>query len=244
MANKERFQNPTAGDDLILRLFVYNSNNLTNVSNIEEVSIYFLDPQEVSANNPTGKRLIETITSGITQSDTGQYYVSVNLESPRYTIGNYVDVWTVELESGDPTSPIENRFEIYPDLWYTSPSPMVYDFDFKISPNKIRKGSKRYLIVDVIPNVPRASDLAKYYTNLVISSPLKISIEQACGDCIPEEADLRLIVDDAEVELRERCLGYYFLDTTDLDCGIYNVWFKMEFGNNLFISDKQQFQIF
>ena len=100
------------------------------------------------------------------------------------------------------------------------------------------------MIIDITPNVPKSSDLEKYYQNLAITSPISISIEQECGECIPVEQDLRLVVDCEVVELREKCVGYYFLDTTELDCGIYNVWFQMDFGNTVHISDKQQIQIY
>jgi len=166
------------------------------------------------------------------------------LEQAVYTIGRYSDVWTVEVESGETEAQIENSFEIFPDLWFTSPVPVVYGFDFSFRPNKIRQGSKNYLIIDITPNVPKTSDLNRYYQNLAIVSPLKVSIEQECGECMPAEQDLRLVVDCELVELREKCVGYYYLDTTEMDCGIYNVWFQMDFGDTVHISDKQQVQIY
>jgi hypothetical protein len=68
----------------------------------------------------------------------------------------------------------------------------------------------------------------------------------ACIECMPQEEDLRLVVDAAEVDLRDNRKGYYQLDTDTLDlvCGIYNVWFEMEIGGNKYISDKQQLEIF
>ena len=75
-------------------------------------------------------------------------------------------------------------------------------------------------------------------------SDLKISIEQACGNCLSDEQDLRLIVDKELVQSREKRYGYYKLDTTEMDCGIYNVWFQLEFGGNVYISDKMQLQIY
>jgi hypothetical protein len=61
---------------------------------------------------------------------------------------------------------------------------------------------------------------------------------------MPQEQDLRLVIDSDDVTLREACRAYYMLDTTEMSCGIYNVWFEMEFGESLYISDKQQLQIF
>ena len=71
-----------------------------------------------------------------------------------------------------------------------------------------------------------------------------MSIELACGNCVPAEQDLRLIVDRSLVDYREKGYGYYFLDTTDYDEGIYNMWFTLSFGENVFVSDKNSFQIY
>jgi hypothetical protein len=243
---KERYQNPTVEDQIKLRLFAYNSNNLADFNSVEKVEIYFLDPTNITEAIPDGRRLVKTIESAdITKDSTGKYSVILTTESPLFTIGKYLDIWTVKIEATDASDGIiENVFEIFPNLWYTTPIPIVYDFSFAFRPNKLKKGSKRFLIIDITPNVPTATDLARYYENLAISAPLKISIEQVCGDCIPQEQDLRLIVDNEDVETREKTKGFYFLDTTEMDCGIYDVWFEMEFGENLYISGRQQLQLF
>lgn len=245
MPTKERGQNPVIGDTVVLRLFTYNSNSRVDISDVSKVEIYFLDLEERSASNPDGRRLIETFESeDIIRSDTGEYYVQVEAESAKYTIGNYLDIWTITpVEGGDSVEQAYN-WAIYPNLFFATPLPVVYDFQFRFRPNRIRQGSKRYLIIEIVPNVPDQGDLVRYYTNLAIVSPLKISIEQACVECMPQEQDLRLVVDAVNVTLREKCRAYYMLDTEDLDCGIYNVWFEMEFGESLYISDKQQLQIF
>jgi hypothetical protein len=108
----------------------------------------------------------------------------------------------------------------------------------------LRQGSIQYLIAEVTPNVPRASDLKAYYENLAIVADLKISIEQACGPCVPQEADLRLLVDEEPMDYREKRLGFYKLDTTDMDEGIYNIWFTLCFGSCVFKSEKMQLQIY
>ena len=247
MTAKERKQNPVIGDDLTLRLFIYNSNNRANVNSVEQVELYFLDPNEKTPDNPNGMRLVKTIPgTEVTFVEDGHYTITVELEPECFTIGKYLDVWCLETRECDPIIKVENLFEVKPDLWYTTPIPIVYDFHFAFRPNKIRAGSKRWLIADVTPNVPRATDLERYYTNLCIVSPLKISIEAACVECMHEESDLNLIVDRADVQFREKGQGFYFLDTDalEMDCGIYNVWFEMEFGESLYISDKQQLQIF
>lgn len=242
---KERYQNPTPDDDINLRLFTYNSANLRDVISIDQVDIYFLDPQLVSAENPDGRRLVESVDgSAVTVEDTGTHLVTITAETPKYTIGRYLDIWTINLEVDEPSQTIENCFEIYPDLWYTAPTPIVFDFDFHFQPNRFRQGSKQYIIIEIIPNVPRASDMERYYQNLAISSDLKISIEQDCGECLPAERDLRTVVEEASVDYREKRYGYYQFDTEDLSCGIYNVTFKLEFGGNIYISDRMPLQVY
>lgn len=247
MATKERYQNPAVGDQVNLRLFAYNSNNLSNFVSVEQVDIYYLDPQFVSADNPDGRRLVESFDGSIvTHSDTGTYQLQINAEVAKYVIGTYIDVWTVKAVEDEPSSTITNKFQIYPNLWYTTPIPVVYDFSFRFSPNKFRKGARQYLIIEILPNVPTAGDLRQYYENLAIVSDLRVSIEQNCGDCLPAEKDLRLIVDKELVDYREKRFGYFKLDTEDLDlgCGIYDIWFQLDFGDNRYISDRFHFQIY
>jgi hypothetical protein len=100
------------------------------------------------------------------------------------------------------------------------------------------------LIIEIKPNVPTAGDLRKYYENLAIVADLRITIEQSCGDCMPAERDQRLIVEEALVDYREKRYGYYQLDTTDLSCGIYDVTFRLDFGGNIYISDRMHIQIY
>jgi hypothetical protein len=237
---KERYQNPVIGDQLKLRLFAYNSNARADIDEIEKVEIYFLDPAERTTENPDGRRLVETLTA-ITTEETGLYSVEVAVEDSQYIIGDYVDVWYCTVQDQDVT--IENGFQVYPDLWFTTPTPIIYDFNFFLRPNRLRKGSKRYLTIEIVPNVPGKNELAAYYENLAIVSPITISIQQHCGECVPVEEDLRMVVDGESVELREKCMGFYFLDTTDMDVGMYDVWFEIELGENLYISERTQLQI-
>ena len=242
---KERYQNPVIGDDINLRLFTYNSSNLQDVVAIDEVNIYFLDPNNKTTTNPDGRRLVDTLDgSAVTVESTGTHLNTITAETAKYTIGKYVDVWTASLVEDQPSQTIENQFTIYPDLWYTTPIPIVYDFDFRFQPNKFRQGSKQFIIIEIIPNVPRSSDLERYYNNLAIVSDLKITLEQTCSPCLPEEEDLRKIIDEESVDYRELRYGYYKLDTTDLDCGIYNITFKLEFGDNIYISERMPIQIY
>lgn len=245
MASKERFQNPTVGDTVKLRLYVWNANNAADLNSIEQIDIYFLDPTNTSEANPDGRVLLDTFDStAVTLEETGAYVLELPLETSKYSIGRFIDVWTVTINDQTPAHPIQQCFDIFPQLWYTSPMPVVYDFSFHFQPNKLRQGSIQPLLIEIKPNVPTASDLQRYYQNLAIVSDLKISIEQACGNCLPDEQDLRLIVDKELVQSREKRYGYYKLDTTEMDCGIYNVWFQLEFGGNVYISDRMQLQIY
>ena len=245
MSLKERYQNPAIGDSINLRLFTYNSNNLADVSSISKIEIFYLDRSEISDTNPDGRRLVETYDgSAVTIEDTGTHLLEINAQENLYVIGTYLDVWTVNVSDVQPSESIEQVFEIYPNLWYTTPIPVVYDFNFHFQPNKFRKGSKQFLIIEIIPNVPTAGNLRKYYENLAIVSDLKISISQNCGDCVPAEEDLRLIVDCESVDYREKRYGYYKIDTEDMDCGIYDVWFRLDFGGNTYISDRNHIQIY
>ena len=243
--SKERYQNPVLGDTVNLRLFTYNSNNRKNIQEIQEVNIYFLDPNERTPENPEGLVLVQQLDpSTVVQEDTGQYVVSVNLNDPLYSIGNYIDKWKVKFEDSDSAiASISNNFAVYPDLWFTTSIPPIYDFNFNFRPNRIRKGIKRYLIIQIVPNVPRGADIQSYYENLAIVSDLRVSLELACGDCVPAEQDLRLIVDRQLVDYREKMYAYYFLDTSELDTGIYNIWFELAFGENTFLSEKMALQI-
>jgi hypothetical protein len=242
---KERYSNPAVGDTLNLRLYMFNNNAPADIGAVEKVDIYFLDPDNKSESNTDGRRLVESIDgSSVTQDDTGEYLLAVELEDPKYVIGSYFDIWTVQLRD-ETTQTSPHPFKIYPDLWYSTPVPVVYDFSFHFQPNKMRKGAKQHLQIEVIPNVPKVQDLIQYYENLATAADLKISIEQTpCGNCVPEEQDLRMIVDETPVDYRASRWGYYKLDTSDMDCGLYNVWFTLVFGDNTYISDKMQLLIF
>lgn len=244
MAIKERYQNPVPDDTVVLRLFVYNQNNFSNVQTVEKIEIYKI-PDNDSINDMTNAQLVQTIEPpNIHQNNIGQYYVNLLAEYPLYTVGKYVDIWHITFMTNEGVSQIKNTFNLYPDIWYTTPIPVVYDFNFVFRPNRFRKGSKQYLICQITPNVPKGTDLGRYYENLIINSDIKISIEQTCGNCLPEEQDLRMVVENAPMDYREKNFAYYKLDTTEIDIGIYNVWFTLEMGENVYISDRMNLQIF
>ena len=61
---------------------------------------------------------------------------------------------------------------------------------------------------------------------------------------MPEEKDLRLLVDSADVDFREKKYGYYLLDTTDMDAGMYDIWFQLDVGETSHLSETMQFQVY
>jgi hypothetical protein len=245
--SKERFQTPNVGDTIKLRFLVLNSNQYKDVNAINKVEIIKVDDSD-----PTNQelwRVVEEIDgSFVTNDSEGQYSLNLELIDPTYVVGKYIDRWFVAFEQFEQDeneiAEINQMFEVVRDLWMTTPVPLVYDFSFTFKPNKIRKGSKQHLIIDVRPNVPTASEMQQYYMNLAVNSPIRISISQRCGDCVPMEEDLRLVVDCDLVELRELCRGFYFLDTTEMDLGIYDVWFQLEFAESVYVSPNFQLQIF
>lgn len=245
MSIKERYQNPVVGDDVKLRLFVYNSNNFADVNTINYIDIYKVNSTSSDITNPNEGYLVERIKGeDVTKESIGKYLLNLKTSAPAYTIGYYFDVWNVIFENEEDPASVTNVFQIYPDLFYTAPIPLVYDFSFQFRPNRLRKGSKQYLIAQITPNVPKGTDLQRYYENLAIRGNLKISIEQRTGTCLPCETDLRMIVEKADMDYREKLYGYYMLDTTDLDIAIYDVWFELDFGDSVYISDRQSLQIY
>lgn len=244
MATKFRYQNPVVGDTIKLSLDIWNSNNFADVNSFDKVEIMFLDPTARTEANPDGRTLFATINaSDVEQEATGQYYVELELTSPQFVIGNYLDVWSIQFRTDEPIGTIEQTFAVYPDLWITSPVPIVYDFQFAFRPNRWTQGEKKFLQCEIMPLVPRQSDLARYYTNLAIAADIYLSMSQRCGECLPCEKDLRVVIDEELMTYKEKGVAFYKLDTTDLEPGIYDVWAKLEFGDNTYISDKQQIQI-
>ncbi len=243
MATKERNQNAVCNDTVVLRLFQYNENAPSAVDAIEKVEVYFLDPFNRSADNPDGRRLLQTVTS-VTVDATGQYSIEVPLTSPLYTIGDYLDVWHITYEAGECPGKKEFEFSVGADKWYANTEPYLWSFAFAFRPNKFRKNERKNIVVEVTPNVPHISDLERYYADLATFPSLYVTLAMRCGECVPAEQDLRTIIDRQAVEVRNKRLGYFFLDTTELDCGIYDITFELELGGNTYLSPKNQLQIF
>lgn len=241
----DRYANPVLGDTVRLKLFVYNSNNLADVVSVDAVNIYACDPTQASMENPDGKVLVTAVDpTTVVHDGVGTYHADVVLSAPLFTISRYTDSWTLTVDPTIDPQVVDNEFRVYPELWYTTPFPVVYDFSFDFQPNKVRKGSKQFLRVRVTPNVPKATDLHRYYENLAIAGDVKVSIEQKCGPCTPAEEDLRIVVDEAPVCYKEKCFGFYQVDTEDMDEGVYAIWFSLCLGGNKYISDRMNLLIF
>jgi hypothetical protein len=242
---RERFGNPVIGEEVTLRLFVFNANQMANLREVEKIDIYKLGDAPVTSDNPDGRRFITTISSDdITLDATGVYSTNLLLSDPLFTLGRYVDEWTVLFDECTQSTVEENFFEIKRDLWFTDVAPIVHDFEFTFQPNRMVKGSKKYITIEVQPLVPRGTDLERYYKNLITVGEVLVTIEMKCSDCLPSEKDLRIICENEPASFRDGCFAYFFMNTEELDCGLYNMQFTLNMGPNCFVSDKQQFLVF
>jgi len=179
---KERYQNPTVDEEVRLRMYFYNSNLFSNVYEIKEINIFFIpkgfSPQEIGA-----RELVQTIPgSQVVNEGVGKYYVDIFTTDGVYVVGNYTDVWTVNfVNDNEGTSELANLFTVYPRLWYSTPIPVVYDFNYVFRPSQLRIGSKQYLIIQVTPNVPKGTDLQRYYENLaILGNKNQFNLEKKC----------------------------------------------------------------
>jgi len=245
MPIKERNQNPTVGDTIRLRFLTFNANSVADPDSFDKIEVYQLDENQRTPSNPQGRMLVQTLSAAsIVRDAEGEYHYDVSLVSPTYVTGDYLDIWYPVFNPGDDPVAIDQQFSLFSPLWITSPTPIHYDFTFQFTPNTIVKGSKKDIIIKIQPNVPRATDLERYYYNLAVVADLRLSLAQKCGPCTPKEEDLRLVLDEVVVTDRDKCFGFYWLDTSDMECGIYDLWFTLNFGRNTYISDKMPFQIY
>lgn len=242
--SKERYQNPIVGDVVRLGNYTFNGNSPVDVE-VKKIEILAITGETCEGGDMGLSPVLDVDLSSVQHPKQGFYYADIELSKPEFTVGYYIDRWTFSVYPEEPDVVVDNRFRIYREIFYTTPIPIVYDFNFLFQPNKIRKGSKQYIRIEVLPNVPRASDLQKYYENLIITGDLFVSMEMKdCGQCLPQEKDLRTVFEDARVDYREMTNGFFLIDTEDLDVGVYNIWFKILMGENIFLSDKMNFQIF
>ena len=234
------------GDTLRLGFCSFN-NGLTNpAGGVTQVAIYQIDAVERTDSNPLGKSLVTTITEGIINDSDGRYHVDIQLNYPQYVVSRYEDIWTSVFDIGGEPCQSDFEFKISPPIWFTDTMPLVHDFNFNFMPNRVVKGSRKWLELKVEPNLPHGSDKRRYYENVVLGGELYVSLYAKCGDCLPKEEGLRLLVDRELVVEREGCRSWWLLDTTDdqVPCGIYDLRMELDLGENIYISEALPLQIY
>ncbi len=246
MAVKDRNQNAQPGDTVRLKFFSFSAGACKDVFEIEKIDIFRLFCLERTTENPLGRELVETIDgSEAIRDDVGQHHIDLELDTLTYVVGRYQDEWHHKFEDDNqPTQKSTFDFGVFPNRWFTDSKPIIHDFSFTYLPTRFVKGSKKFMQIEIIPDVPRGTDKQRYYENIAKDGILFISMIQKCGDNLPQEEDLRIIIDEECVTEREGCFGFFRLDTEEIDCGLFDLVFKLELGPNIYISDRQPFQIF
>lgn len=254
---RDRFQSPIVGDTVRLKTFVYSSNERSNVSSIDSVEIYYLDETQKTPSNPRGKILIETLApSKITNVSAGTYQLEIQTNPVDYRVGDYIDQWNIQFESGDLRQGIvENEFHIYRDLWITSDKPLIYDIGFNYSPHRIIQGSSKYIRVDLEPFVPNATTMEKYYYYINSIANISMSISQDEGEGYDRyNPSNNVLFMWRQVHHIEGTSGFFFLDTRidprpqlngkPMPNGIYLVQFRTILGESTYLSPQFRLQIY
>ena len=247
MGLKFRGNTLVEGDTVQLGFCSFNSGLKDPAGGVTKVDIYHLGALEPTLDNPLGKSLVITITGdSIIHDSMGRYHIELPLNFPQFQIGSFQDVWSYILDPYGDTCQSVFEFIISNNLWFTDTQPLVHDFNFKFRPNRVTKGSRKYIEVIVEPNLPHTSEKRRFYENVISCGELSISIKKICSDCLPQEEDLKLVVDNEIITERAGNRGWYFLDTTndDLDCGIYDVVFVFNLGESTFISEAEPLQVY
>ncbi len=254
---RERYQNPIVGDTVRLKSFIYNSNVKDNVSSISSIDVFFLDPDRISPSNPDGRILMASFSSAqVSNPSIGEYYVDLVTNGSDFRVGSYIDRWNIVFESTDQNpGVIENKFNLYRDLWYVSPEPIIYELGFDYEPHKIFRLSKKYIRVDIEVYAPDEDIKANYYYYLLTLSQIYVRIVQDEGDGYdPVDTSKNVLYDWSLVHYRETTRGYYLLDTTvdprpwrlnqPWGLGIYLVQFKANLGETIQLSPQFRLQIY
>lgn len=257
---KERYQSPTLGDVLNLDFYSYNNNSLTSVQEFSNIDVYFLDPTQVTENNPQGRRIKLIITpNNITEISTGHYRAQITLDDNLFEIGNYIDVWRLKFNNYDNNFiKVENQFKIHTDLRETQDRPYIYDVTWSFSPKKIVLYSKQYLKIGFFPAIH--SDIGtkyineklieRFYFNLKNTGNLFIKIDLIEGCNYNEESPCANTITEPEwdqVEIRGDNEAYYLINSTEdgnYNIGIYSVQFKILIDSQEIISPRFYLQIF
>jgi hypothetical protein len=250
---KERYQSLTLGDDVNLDFYSYQNNSLINVSEIQKIEVYFLDPNNITSSNIDGRSIKKIIPStDITQINTGHYRAVLTIDDNLYEIGDFIDVWFVRYNTFDSDFfPVINQFKVFSDLRETWDRPFVYDVDFSFDPKKIVSGNKKYIRIGFFPNIQIEKDIIdRFYFNLKTTGNLFIRIEQIEGCGFDPDLPAFNVKTDPEwdqVDIRGDNEAYYLIDSTDNGdyvLGIYAVQFKILIDGQEIISPKFYLQIF
>lgn len=260
MATLFRYQNPVLGDTLNLDFYAFNNNRPVDVQEFDRVDIYFLDPAEITTDNTDGRIIKASVSaSNIQQVETGHYRLPVLLTDTLYQVGNYVDIWYAKYNSDDPDFyPVENQFKVFTSLRETHGEPFVYDVDFKFSPKKVVKGTKRYLTISFRPVVHtdigdrfvEEEILDRFYYSLRSTGNVYIRLElfEGCGYSTNPYMNIKTDPEWTPIEIRGDNEAYYLLDVTedqdDFDIGVYWAQFKVEIQGQTIISPKFYLQIY
>lgn len=254
---KERGQNPTLGDTILLRLLTYNSNALADVYEIEKVEIFFKDPHQRIESNPQGEILVSTIPGDeVIRTSEGNYLVKLETDQTNFRIGDYIDRWTIRFkEMDDRVGVINKEFDIYRDLWYTSTQPIVYEVAFSYQPTRVIQGSRKYLRTDLKIYAPNKTQVDDYYYYLKTLNNVKIKIWLYEG----KELDLKdpqrnIMLNWVQTSYRDGNIAYYLLDTSidpringtcgPWPLGVYKVQFRADLGETIHLSNPYTLQVY
>jgi hypothetical protein len=245
MATKTRDGNLVIGDFALLKQYLYNGNSLSDIVSVDQVDIYFLDPDLRTCDNPSGKVLVESFPgSATTNPDSGVYELSVYLNPSLYEIGQYNDQWTATFDIASTPSTINGLFKIYPDLWYASGTPITYLFNWYWLPNMIPFGAIQNLNIEITPITPTASDLESYYVALQTVGKTYITISKFCGPCTDPCKGDDILIEDYPLDIVNVNKAYYLLDTNEFGAGVFNIQFKLLLGGSTYLSPKSQLLIY
>lgn len=254
---RERRENPVIGDTINLRVFTYSSNSRADIYQMDSVNIYYLDKEQATEANPEGRVHITSIPANqIFHPSQGEYQVVLKTNPVDYRVGTYIDRWEglFEIDDSRP-GVIENYFNIYRDLWYTSPIPLVYEIGFVYSPTKILSGSKKYIRTDIEIYTRDKSIVEQYYYYLrgLQSIQFRLTLDEG-PDYDPVVSENNIIQDWAPMSFAEDRTAYFLLDTSidprpsrsgrPLPLGIYLIQFKAALGETVHLSPKFRLQIY
>lgn len=184
--------------------------------------------------SPTGAGVSSTIASAtmekVSTGNSHQYKLVVtwsqNLSSDAYLEAWYVDQWNIDGVAYDSSQPnpwddawdrsstyrrtiSSHNFNISASVYFTSPRPVIYDFNFV--PIQIRRtlGSRGYISTRVSPAVS-SSEVEQYYRQFIEMSDATYKIyRQSFDSSVPDK-----LVDEGIVNYREGQDLFVYVDAT------------------------------